>query len=254
MTIFAGTANLDNLMEEKVKILAFGAHPDDVELSCSGTLIKHVAMGDKVAIVDLTYGELGTRGSKESRMQESDRAAGIMQVSFRECLAFKDGFFKNDEEHQKKIIEVIRKYRPDIVLCNAFHDRHPDHGRGSSLVSDSCFLSGLSKITTFDANQTIQPAWRPSAVYHYIQDRYLAPSFLVDISGFMEKKMEAIKAYKTQFYDVDSKEPATYISNPKFLDNITSRAAEFGRIIGVDYAEGFTSERLFGVQNLNVLI
>jgi len=236
-------------MSDKVDILAFGSHPDDVELSCSGTIISHIAAGFRVAVVDLTEGELGTRGSAETRKKESEAASSIMRIHYRENLGFKDGFFMNDEAHQLKVIEMIRKFRPEIVLCNALHDRHPDHGRGSRLVSDSCFLSGLVKIKGEN-----QAPWKPRAVYHYIQDRYIQPSFVIDISGFIQQKMDCIKAYSTQFYDPSSKEPETYISSPAFLTSIVSRNAEFGRLIGVEHAEGFTAERLFGVKDMLSII
>lgn len=238
----------------KLHILAFGAHPDDVELSCSGTLLKHLALGHQVGIIDLTRGELGTRGTSKTRDLETKNATSIMRIRYRENLSLKDGFFKNDEAHQLKITSAIRTYQPDIVLCNALDDRHPDHGRAAHLVSDSCFLSGLLKIKTRDAEGNKQLPWRPRLVLHYIQDRYCTPSFLVDISGYMKVKMEAIRAYKTQFFNPDSKEPGTYISSPVFLNSLENRAAEFGRIIGVDYAEGFTCERIFGVNDLNTLI
>lgn len=229
-------------------ILVFAAHPDDAELSCAGTIMKEIASGKKVGIVDLTRGELGTRGTAETRKTESAAASAIMGVVVRENLEMADGFFKNDEEHQRKIIQTIRKYKPAIVLCNALSDRHPDHGRAAQLVADSCFLSGLIKIDTG------QEVWKPRAVYHYIQDRTLKPDFLIDISAFMDRKMQAIRAYKTQFYDADSQEPSTYISNPDFLNILVGRCAEWGKQIGVAYAEGFNSQKLIGIENLNSLL
>ena len=222
----------------KLDILAIGAHPDDVELSCSGTIAKEIDNGKKVGILDLTRGELGTRGSAEIRDQEARNAAEILGVSVRENLGFKDGFFTNDEKHQLEIIKIIRKYRPDVVLCNAIHDRHIDHGKGSKLTSDACFLSGLIKIETFFDGQA-QEAWRPKHVYHYIQWQHIEPDFVVDISGYMHKKMESVKAYTSQFYDANTKAPNTPISSKNFLDSIEYRSADFGRIINVEHAEGF---------------
>jgi bacillithiol biosynthesis deacetylase BshB1 len=238
---------------DKVYMLAFGSHPDDVELSCSGTIIKHTSAGDRAAVIDLTRGELGTRGTVQTRNEEAQNASRIMNLTARENLDLPDGFFTSSEQNLLAVIGKIRKYKPSIVLCNAMHDRHPDHAKGSSLVSDACFLSGLIKIKTREENQEQEP-WRPTAVYHYIQDRYIQPSFLVDITGFIEQKMECIRAYKTQFHNPGSSEPQTYISSPLFLNSIHDRAAEFGRIIGVGYAEGFVSERLFGVNSLKSLI
>jgi len=238
----------------KTDILAFGAHPDDVELSCSGTLAKHAAAGHRIAIADLTRGELGTRGSVASRDAESKEATRIIGALYRENLNLKDGFFKNDEQHQLAVIRIIRKYQPDIILCNAISDRHPDHGRASALVSECCFLSGLVKIETKDEAGQQQQPWKPRNIYHYIQDRYHTPAFVVDISGFMEHKMNSIQAYKTQFYDPKSNEPATYISSPEFLMSIKNRDAEFGRLTGVAFAEGFTAERIVGVRSLHDLL
>ncbi|MGS2764897.1 bacillithiol biosynthesis deacetylase BshB1 [Sinomicrobium sp. M5D2P9] len=232
----------------KLDILAIGAHPDDVELGCGATIAKEVAQGKKVGILDLTRGELGTRGSAELRDKESAHAAEILGVTVRENLAFADGFFINDKEHQLEIIKVIRKYRPEIVLCNAVDDRHIDHGKGSKLASDACFLSGLVKIDTG------QEAWRPKHVYHYIQWKNLEPDVVVDVTGFIHLKVEAVSAYTSQFFDPDSKEPETPISSRNFLDSITYRARDLGRIVGVDYAEGFTAERHVAVHSLNDLI
>jgi N-acetylglucosamine malate deacetylase 1 len=237
----------------KVDILAFGAHPDDVELGCGGTLAKEIAAGSTVGIVDLTRGELGTRGSAEIRDQEAENAARILGVSFRENLNFADGFFKNDQASQLEIIRLIRKYHPEIVLCNAIDDRHIDHQKGSKLVSDSCFLSGLIKIQTFDQG-VLQPAWRPKLVYHYIQWKTIIPDFVVDISGFIEKKMDCIKAYDSQFYKPGSKEPETPIATQNFLDSIRYRAQDLGRLVGTEHAEGFTAERYLAVNRLGDLI
>lgn len=236
----------------KLDILAFGAHPDDVELGCSGTIAKEISLGKKVGIIDLTRGELGTRGSVEIRNSESAKASQILGVSVRENLDMRDGFFVNDEAHQLKIIEMIRKYQPEIVLCNAIDDRHIDHGKGSKLVSDACFLSGLRMIET-ESNGEKQNAWRPKVVYHYIQWKNLEPDFVVDISGFMEVKMQSILAYGSQFYDPNSKEPESPISSKNFLDSVKYRAQDLGRITGVAYAEGYTVERYLTVNSLSDL-
>ena len=237
----------------KLDLLAFGVHPDDVELSCSGVLLVEKNNGKKTGIVDLTEGELGTRGTAETRYLEAADAARILGVDIRENLQLADGFFKNDEEHQRKVIQVIRKYKPEIVICNAPEDRHPDHGRSSSLVSDASFLSGLVKIETTD-NGIGQEPWRPKYVLHYIQDRYLKPDFVVDISAVFEKKIEAIKAYKTQFYNPGIDGPETYISTPDFLDSVIYRYKMFGKMIGVKYAEGFISDKIIGIGNFDSLI
>ena len=236
----------------KLDILAFGAHPDDVELGCSGTIAKEVSLGKKVGIIDLTRGELGTRGSVEIRNSESAKASRILGVLVRENLDMRDGFFVNDEAHQLKVIEMIRKYQPEIVLCNAVADRHIDHGKGSKLVSDACFLSGLVKIET-ELNGEKQQAWRPKVVYHYIQWQNIEPDFVVDISGYMDKKMESVLAYGSQFYDPNSKEPVTPITSKNFLDSIKYRAEDLGRLVGVAYAEGFTTERYLAVNSLGDL-
>lgn len=233
----------------KLDILAFGAHPDDVELGCSGTIAKEVSLGRKVGIVDLTQGELGTRGNAQIRKQEAREGARILGVEIRENLKFADGFFVNDQAHQLEVIKMLRKYRPEIVLCNAIDDRHIDHGRGSKLVSDACFLSGLRKIETVHEGVT-QEAWRPKVVYHYIQWKNIEPDFVVDISGFMDKKLASVLAYKTQFYDANNNEPNTPISDKNFLDSVTYRARDLGRLIGVDFAEGFTKERVVAVNTL----
>ena len=225
-------------MNMKLDILVMAAHPDDAELSCAGTILKHIAAGKKVGIVDFTRGELGTRGTPEIRLQESADATKILGLHARENLGIRDGFFRNDEETQLKLIEVIRKYQPDIVLANALEDRHPDHGKGAQLAIDTCFLSGLRQIKTGDL-----PAWRPAQVYHYIQDRYLEPDFVVDISSQWDQKEAAIRAFKSQFFDPNSAEPASYISSPDFLNFIQARAMEMGHKIGVKYGEGFQSQK-----------
>ena len=237
----------------KLDILVFGAHPDDAELGAAGTIAKEVSIGKKVGIIDLTRGELGTRGSAEIRDKEAEDSKTILGVSVRENLGFRDGFFVNDEIHQMEVIKMIRKYRPDIVLCNAVEDRHIDHAKGSELVSNSCFLSGLLKIET-SLNGIPQEKWRPKLVYHYIQWKNLTPDFAVDISGFMEKKTEAILAYSSQFHDPKSKEPETPISSKTFIESVRYRAQDLGRLIGVDYAEGFTVERMLAVDSLDSLI
>ena len=239
-------------MKVKLDILAFGAHPDDVELGCGGTLAKEISNGKKVGIIDLTAGELGTRGSAELRTLEANEASKILGLKTRENLNFKDGFFKNDENHQIKVIQVIRKYQPEIILCNALDDRHIDHPKASKLVSDSSFLSGLVKIDTSLNGEKQQP-WRPKSVYHYIQWKNLSPDFVVDVSGFIEKKISAINAYKSQFYNPESNEPETLISKKNFIDNVINKSADLGRLIGVDYAEGFNTQRLLGVSSLNDL-
>ena len=236
----------------KLDILAFGAHPDDVELGCSGTIAKEVSLGKKVGIIDLTRGELGTRGSVEIRNSESAKASEILGVVVRENLDMRDGFFVNDEAHQLKVIEMIRKYQPEIVLCNAITDRHIDHGKGSKLVSDACFLSGLRQIKT-ELNGEAQEAWRPKVVYHYIQWQNIEPDFVVDISEFIGKKMESVLAYGSQFYDPNSKEPVSPITSKNFLDSINYRAQDLGRLVGVEYAEGFTTERYLAVNSLGDL-
>lgn len=237
----------------KLDILAFGAHPDDVELSCSGTLLKHIKLGKKIGIIDLTMGELGTRGDGETRYMEAANAAKILGVQVRDNLKMEDGFFQNDKQSQYEIIVKIRQYQPEIVLLNSVTDRHPDHGRASQLVSEACFYSGLRKITSSLKGKD-QISWRPKAVYHYIQDRYLKPDFVVDVSEVVEHKMQAIKAFKSQFHDPDTTEPESPISSPYFLDFVKSRMSDFGRTIGVQYAEGFLVERYPGVNNLFDLV
>ena len=237
----------------KLDILAIGAHPDDVELGCGATVAKEIFLGKKVGILDLTRGELGTRGSAEIRDKEASNAAKVLGVTVRENLAFADGFFVNDKIHQLEVVKMLRKFQPDIVLCNAVDDRHIDHGKGSKLVSDACFLSGLRKIET-SIDGVSQTAWRPKHVYHYIQWNNLEPDFVVDVSGFVDKKMEAVKAYSSQLYNPKSKEPVSPISSKNFLDSITYRAKDLGRLISADYAEGFTVERYVAVSSLDDLI
>ncbi len=220
----------------KLDILVMAAHPDDAELAVAGTISDAIAKGKKVGIVDFTRGELGTRGTPEIRLAESAEASKILGIQIRENLELADGFFQNDRESQLKLIEVIRKYQPDVVLANALEDRHPDHGKGAALAIDACFLSGLRKI------ETNFPAWRPKHIYHYIQDRYLEPDFVIDISAHWEKKEAAILAFKSQFFDPNSTEPASYISSPEFLHFIQARAQEMGHKIGVKYGEGFQSQ------------
>lgn len=237
----------------KLDILAFAAHPDDVELAASGTLMKHIALGKKVGIVDLTQGELGSRGTKETRFVEAQESSRIMGIHYRTNLKMRDGFFDLSEENKLAIVQEIRRCQPEIILANAMEDRHPDHGRAGKLVSEACFLAGLQKVETF-IDGIAQTAFRPKAVYHYIQDRYLTPDFAVDISEFKERKLEAILAFKTQFYDPNSTEPQTPISGKDFLDFMDSRMREFGRPIGAKFAEGFTVERCLGVESLFDLI
>lgn len=261
-SIVAGMrCDIQEILNEKIKqnkqmkldILAFGAHPDDVELGCAGTILKEISLGKTVGIVDLTRGELGTRGSAEIRNQEANAAANILGVSVRENLDMRDGFFVNDEKHQLEIIKMIRKYQPEIVLCNAIDDRHIDHGKGSKLVSDACFLSGLMKIeTTLDGAQ--QTAWRPKLVYHYIQWKNIEPDFVVNIDGFIAKKTEAILAYRSQFYDANSKEPESPITSKNFLESLNYRSRDLGRLAGLEHAEGFTVERYLAVNSLGDLI
>ncbi|MBM3402914.1 MAG: bacillithiol biosynthesis deacetylase BshB1 [Bacteroidetes bacterium] len=233
----------------KLDLLVFAAHPDDAELGCSGTLLKHIAAGKKVGIIDLTRGELGTRGTAETRDAETRESNRILGLHVRENLEMRDGFFRNDEEHQLKIIQMIRKYTPEIVFSNALHDRHPDHGKAGDLVNDALFLAGLPKIKTeIDGEQ--QNAFRPRLLFQYLQDRYIEPDILVDITEFWDKKMECIRAFKTQFFDPNSEEEQTYISAPTFLKVVEARSRELGKAIGAEYAEGFTSRKLLGIDNL----
>jgi N-acetylglucosamine malate deacetylase 1 len=235
----------------KLDILAIGSHPDDVELGCGATLAKEIANGKKVGIIDLTRGELGTRGSAEIRDIEATAAAKILGAIVRENMEFADGFFVNDKEHQLALIKMIRKYQPEIVICNAVDDRHIDHAKGSKLVSDACFLSGLVKIETFlEGEAKPQDLWRPKQVYHYIQWKNLQPDVIVDVTGFIDTKLEAVFAYKTQFYDAKSNEPQTPISSKNFADSVRYRANDLGRLIGVEYGEGFTVERHVAVDSL----
>ncbi len=240
----------------KLDILAIAVHPDDVELGCSGTLMMEKLHGKKVGVVDLTRGELGTRGTPELRAEESERAAQIMQLDVRENLGMADGFFLNDEAHQRQLITAIRKYRPEIVLSNALADRHPDHGRAGNLIADACFLSGLRKIISQDASGNPQPHWRPKYVFHYIQDRYHHPSFVYDISKVFERKLESIRAYSSQFFSEEygTDEPQTYISTPEFLHSVIGRHQMFGKMIGVPYAEGFISEKMIGVRDFDAFV
>ncbi|MEY4551872.1 MAG: bacillithiol biosynthesis deacetylase BshB1 [Bacteroidota bacterium] len=237
----------------KLDILAFGVHPDDVELGCAGTIMAAIDQGKKVGIVDLTRGELGTRGTPTTRTQEAAAAAKIMGVDVRENLDMADGFFVNDEAHQRKIIALIRKYQPDVILANAPEDRHPDHGRSAKLVSDAAFLSGLRKVETIHDGAT-QQAWRPAYTFHYIQDRFIQPSFVIDITKYMDRKIEAVLAYGTQFNSADTSEPQTYISSPQFLETVKARALMLGKRIGVGYAEGYITEKIIGFSNFDAII
>jgi N-acetylglucosamine malate deacetylase 1 len=238
----------------KLDILAIGSHPDDVELGCSGTLISEIKRGKKAGIIDLTQGELGTRGTIETRYQEAADAAKIMGLSVRENLKMRDGFFVNDEEHQLQLIQVLRKYQPEIVIANILEDRHPDHGKGGWLAYDACFLSGLKQIKTVGDDGKAQEKWRPKMLLHYIQDRFYEPDIIVDISHVWEQRVQAIKAYKTQFHSTDSTEPQTYISSPEFMEALTARARLLGKRIGVKYAEGFLSKKNIGIKGLDSLV
>ena len=239
----------------KLDVLAFGVHPDDIELSCAGTLLVEKNNGKKIGIIDLTRGELGTRGTAETREEEAENSAKILGVEARENLDMADAFFRNDEENQRKVIRVLRKYQPEVVICNAIDDRHPDHGRAAQLVADSCFLSGLRKIETFDENNK-QEVWKPKSIFNYIQDQYFTPSFVVDISDVIEKKLEAIRAFKTQFFtgSEDNNEPQTYISTPEFLESVINRSKMFGKMIGVKHAEGFISKKMIGISSFDALV
>lgn len=236
----------------KLDILVMAAHPDDAELACSGTIHKQLALGKKVGIVDFTRGELGTRGTPEIRLAESAVATEILGIQVRENIELADGFFVNDQASQLKLIEVIRAYQPDIVLANALEDRHPDHGKGAQLAIDACFLSGLRKIETSRNGET-QTEWRPKQVFHYIQDRYLEPDFVVDITIHWATKEAAIRAFRSQFFDPNSSEPASYISSPEFLHFIEARAREMGHKIGVTYGEGFQTQKTIAIQDVSTL-
>ncbi len=240
-------------MKLKLDILAFAAHPDDVELAASGTIIKHVQMGKKIGIIDLTKGEMGTRGTAEIRTKESIKASEILGISVRDNLGLEDAFFDISNNNLIKVIQKIRKYQPEIVFCNAVSDRHPDHGRASELVSRACFMSGLEKIKTYDSEK-VQVAYRPTSIYHYIQDRWIDPDFIVDISETYDLKIKTIKCFKSQFFDPDNQEPETPISSHHFLKSIESRAISLGRYINAEYGEGFTTERFIGINDLTSLL
>ena len=238
----------------QVDILAFGAHPDDVELGCAGTLSLSISQGKSVAIIDLTEGELGTRGNIQTRKKEAQNAANILNIKYRENLKFKDGFFKNDEHHQINVIKKIRSFKPKIVLCNAFRDRHIDHSKGNKLVNESCFLSGLNKIETFDSAGAAQDLWRPKLILEYIQWDDIKPDIILDISSHLEKKLQAVSAFKSQFYNPDSGEIETPISSKNFIESVKYRAQNLGRIIGTSAGEGFTSKQQLSVSNIFDLI
>lgn len=238
----------------KLDLLAISAHPDDVELGCAGTILSAIAKGKKVGIVDLTRGELGTRGTPEIRVQEASEAAKILGVHIRDNVGIPDGFFHNTPNCQLALIPYIRKYQPEIVLANALDDRHPDHGKGAKLIYDACFLSGLRRIETINEDGKPQEPWRPKFIYHFIQDRYIKPDFIVDITPYWAKKEEAIRAFRSQFYDPYSQEPNSYISSPEFLSFLEARSKEYGHSIGVKYGEGFNTQRIIGVDNLWALI
>lgn len=236
----------------QIDILAFGAHPDDVELGCSGTLLLHKEKGKSIGIIDLTSGELGTRGSAQLRMEEAAAAAKAMGLDIRETLDMPDGFIENNAENRLKVVTMLRKYRPGLVLCNALYDRHTDHGKAGALVAEACFIAGLAKIETTNAGQAQLP-WRPKVVLHYIQDYYIKPDVVVDITPKFQAKIEIVKAYKSQFYSQESVEPETPISVPHFFDYLQGRALDMGRYAGVKYAEGFTASRPLGVEDLTAL-
>lgn len=233
----------------KLDLLVIAAHPDDAELGCGGTILKHLAAGKKVGIVDLTRGELGTRGTAEIRDEEAAEAAKILGLTVRENLGLADGYFQNTKTDQLKVVAAVRKYQPEIVLANAVYDRHPDHGRASDLIYDACFLAGLPKVeTTIDGKN--QTAWRPKAIYHFIQSRALTPDVVIDVSDCWDTKMKAVLAYKSQFFDPSSKEPSTFISSPQFLKMVEARGIEYGQIIGVQYGEGYTVRKAVGIKSL----
>lgn len=238
----------------KLDLVVLAAHPDDAEMSCGGTIASAIAQGKKVGIIDFTRGELGTRGTPEIRATESAAASKILNLSARENLSFRDGFFKNDEEHQMKLIAAIRRYQPDVVLANAIEDRHPDHGKGASLAVDACFYSGLRMIQTFDVDGTPQKEWRPKALYHYIQDRFIKPDLVVDISGYWDVKEASIRAYKSQFHDPNSTEPESYLTSPEFLEFLKARSQEMGHMIGAKFGEGYTKTKIIGIKDFFSLI
>lgn len=238
----------------KLDVLAIGVHPDDVELGCSGTLIKEINRGKKIGIIDLTQGELGSRGTVETRYEEAEAARKIIGAVVRENLKMRDGFFKNDEAHQLQLVNVLRKYQPEIVIGNILEDRHPDHGRAGQLIYDACFLSGLRQVKTTDEEGNEQAKWRPKYLFHYLQDRFYEPDVVVDISEVWEQRLASIKAYSTQFHNPDSNEPQTYISSPEFLESVTARARMLGKRIGVPFAEGFLSKKNIGITNLDALV
>jgi N-acetylglucosamine malate deacetylase 1 len=238
----------------KLDILVMAAHPDDAELGVAGTILSHIAQGYKVGIVDFTQGELGTRGTPEIRLQEAQAAAEIMGLSYRKNLGFKDGFFQNDEAHQLALIQVIRETQPNLVLANAPSDRHPDHGMGAELAVKACFLSGLQKIETLDAQGESQKAWRPKNLLHYIQDQYLKPDVVVDITNHWDLKVKAMMAFKSQFFDPNSTEPKSYISSEHFMNFIEGRAREMGHPMGFNYGEGFLRSRINGLTDLTTLL
>ena len=234
----------------KLDILAFAAHPDDTELSCAGTLAAHIDKGYKVGVVDLTCGELGTRGTPETRESEAKASAGILGLAVRDNLALEDGFFQNDKKNQLALVKALRTYRPGILLANAVKDRHPDHARGAQLAIDAAFLSGLVKVEVEDENGDLLPIWRPKVVYHFIQSQFIQPDFVVDVSDYWERKMQAVRAFKSQFYDPNNNEPETFISSPEFMKMIEARGKELGHSIGASYGEGFTINRNIGVSDL----
>jgi bacillithiol biosynthesis deacetylase BshB1 len=236
----------------KLDILVLPVHPDDAELGCAGVILKHIALGHKVGIADLTRGELGTRGTAEIRDKEAAKAAEILGLTIRENLELPDGFFENTKQYQLKVIAAIRKYQPEIIITNAYHDRHPDHGRANELVEAAAFLAGLRRIETFDVDGSPQEPWRPGQVLHFIQDRYIKPDILVDVTEYWDKKIESIYAYGSQFHNPEWNEndPQTYISSPDFIEQIQGRGREFGKSINAKYAEGFTSRKILGVDNL----
>lgn len=240
----------------KLDILAIGVHPDDIELSCSGTLLRHIDLGYKVGLCDLTMGELGSRGSGPLRLQEAEAARKKMGALVRENLGMKDGFFEHSRTNILAISKVIRKYKPEIVLANAIADRHPDHGRAAKLIAEACFYSGLIKIEQSDDNNNPLDPWRPRAVYHYVQDRNIEPDFVIDISGYFEKKMDLILTFKSQFFTGESQEgePKTPISGKDFMDYMRAKNKSYGRDINVEYAEAFNLNRLPGVNDLFDLI